>query len=231
MRALIIFTLLLLNQMSIAQDQKTTTSTDASSTQAAPAATATPTASPEPAAAAPQASVEAEEEAPQAEPLKTGLLFNTNFTMTSRKLDMNDAPIGEYRATQLDTKVGYVFNFGLFAGAQLNYALGSTARTGPDTDSTAYSVGPTIGYSCSMTGLFLSATYHLLGVTDFSGVGKYEKANGYQIDLGYPMKVSESLKLGPQLTLKRIDLEDGTNGLADTKVKELTPYFGLWLYF
>lgn len=224
MRALIIFTLLMLNQMSMAQDQKTTTTpTPTAATPAAPATT-------EP-AAAPQASVEAEEEEPKAEPLKTGVLLNTNFTMTSRKLDMNDAPIGEYRATQLDTKVGYVFNFGLFAGAQLNYAIGSSATTGADTDSTAYSVGPTIGYSCSMTGLFVSATYHLLGVTDFSGLGKYEKANGYQIDLGYPMKINESLKLGPLLTLKRIDLEDGTNGLADTEVKELTPYFGLWLYF
>ncbi|MBY0385372.1 hypothetical protein K2X05_09455 [bacterium] len=220
MRALIIFTLLLLNQISMAQDQKAATPTTT------PAPTTT-----EAAPVDPPASVEATEEAPKVEPLKTGVLLNTNFTMASRKVDLSDAPIGKFRTTQLDTKVGYVFNFGLFAGAQLNYALGSTAGSGLDVDSTAYSVGPTIGYSCSTTGLFLTATYHLLGVTDFSGVGKYEKTNGYQIDLGYPMKINESLKLGPQLTLKRIDLKDGTGGLADTKIKELTPYFGLWLYF
>jgi hypothetical protein len=46
-----------------------------------------------------------------------------------------------------------------------------------------------------------------------------------------PVKVSENVQLGPQLSLKRIDLKDGTNALADTEIKELTPYFGLWLYF
>lgn len=169
---------------------------------------------------------------PAKEPLKTGYLFNPNLTITSRKLEMNDQPVGQYRAAQIDAKAGYVFKSGLFAGAQINHAIGSVSgATTTDQDSTYFSVGPTVGYSCSMTGLFLSATYHVFGSENRSGAGKYEKVNGYQIDLGYPMKVNENFKVGPQLSLKRIDLEDGTNGLADEKIKELTPYFGLWLYF
>ena len=51
------------------------------------------------------------------------------------------------------------------------------------------------------------------------------------IDLAYPMTLSDSLKIGPQLSLKRLNLEDDTTGRPDDKLKELTPYFGLWLYF
>ena len=169
------------------------------------------------------------------EPIKKGFLINPNFTVASRKLDDNNGqPNGKVRTVQLDTKLGYVFDFGLFAGAQFNYGFGSmrdSVNLPTETDITSYYAGPTIGYSCNYTGLFLSATYHALGTYDMTGIGKYEKATGYQIDLGYPVKVSENVQLGPQLSLKRIDLKDGTNALADTKVKELTPYFGLWLYF
>jgi hypothetical protein len=224
MRALIIFTVVLLNQLSYAQDSKATAAT--------PATTAPAQA--EPVATQPAAVETQEEEAePAKEPMKTGFVINPNFTLASRKLEQESQPQGKMREARLDTKVGYVFDFGLFAGAQLNYATGSLS--GPastqDADTTSYLAGPTLGYSCSLTGLFLSATYHVAGSTNITGSGKYEKATGYQIDLGYPMKVSDSVKFGPQLTYRNIDLEDGTGGLTNDEIKELTPYFGLWLYF
>ncbi len=227
MRALIIITLFFWNSLCLAADTAATPAT-----QTAPQPEASP-AAPAPVAPVATGSLESDEELePAKEPLKTGFLFNPNLTITSRKLEMNDQPIGQYRAAQIDAKVGYVFGSGLFAGAQINHAIGSVSgATTTDQDSTFFSVGPTVGYSCSVTGMFLSATYHAFGSNNLSGAGKYEKVNGYQIDLGYPMKVSDNFKVGPQLSLKRIDLEDGTNGLADEKIKELTPYFGLWLYF
>jgi hypothetical protein len=211
MRALIIFSLMLLGFSALAQEQT------------APAPTAP---------AEPLPSVQADEMPAPKEPIKTGFLLSPTITMTSRKLDMTEQSLGKMRETQINTKAGYVFDFGLFAGAQLNYALGSysTAGATSDQDTTAYSVGPTVGYSDVHTGLFVAATYHVAGRSDI-GTGKYEKVMGYQIDLGYPMTINENVKLGPQLTLKRIDLEDGTNGIPDNKIKELTPYFGLWLYF
>lgn len=167
------------------------------------------------------------------EPIKKGFLINPNFTVASRKLeDGQGQPQGKVRTFQLDSKVGYVFDFGLYTGLQLNYGFGSSNNgAAADTDTTSYYAGPSIGYSCNYTGLFLTATYIATGSYDLTGVGKYEKATGYQIDLGYPVKVSENVQVGPQLSLKRIDLKDGTNALADTEIKELTPYFGLWLYF
>jgi hypothetical protein len=208
MRALIIITLLLLGQISFAQD---TNAQDQ---------------------AVPQSTAETTDETPSSEPLKTGFVFNPNVTMTSRKLDQDDQSVGKNRHVQLDSKLGYVFDSGLFAGAQINYSIGSESLGGAaDTDISTYYFGPTIGYSCNWTGLFLTATYHLNGSSTETGRGKFEKINGYQIDIGYPMKLNENLKLGPQVSIKRLDLEDGTTGLANDEINELTPYFGLWLYF
>ncbi len=193
--------------------------TDQSVVPGADAVTALPTADDEPVA--------------QRDPIKKGFLLNPGLTVASRKLEDNQGqPQGKVRTFQIDSKVGYVFESGLFTGVQLNYGFGSQKMgAAAETDITTYYAGPTIGYNWNYTGLFLTATYHVTGSYDMSGVGKYEKATGYQIDLGYPVKVSENVQLGPQLSLKRIDLKDGTNALADTEIKELTPYFGLWLYF
>lgn len=225
MRALIIFTVLLLNQTSFGQDTST-----APAATAAPQTSSTPEIQPVPSTS----DIEEEAAAPK-EPIRSGFLLNPNFTMASRKLDFDPTQEGgKFRTVQLDTKVGYVFDFGLFAGAQINYAVGNAQTNGSggtDTDTNSYTAGPTIGYNCNLTGLFLTATYHMVGSTNITGAGKYTKATGYQIDLGYPMKINDNVKLGPQLSLKRIDLEEGSAGLADTEIKELTPYFGLWLYF
>lgn len=176
--------------------------------------------------------VETEQVEPVAQPLQTGLFFNPNFTISSRKLDLQDAQVGKARNAQFDSKIGYIFDFGLFAGVQGNFSVGSASfGTNIDTDTTTYFMGPTVGYSCSWTGLFLSATYHIFGSSDWDTLGKYDKVEGLQIDIGYPMMLSEKVKVGPQISIKNLDLKEGSTGLADNKIKELTPYFGLWLYF
>ena len=185
MRTLIILTVLLLNQLTLAQDQTPVVDNQND-----------------------KQSLVAQEPEVAATPRKTGFVFNPNITLTSRKLEFNDQQVGKSRAVQLDSKVGYVFDFGLFAGAQLNYTIGSQSAGGAaDTDVSTHYAGPTIGYSSESTGLFITATYHLIGSSTLTSLGKYEKVHGLQIDLAYPMTISESLKLGPQLTMKRLNLE------------------------
>lgn len=222
MRAILVLTLMSLFMVSGAHAQTPQPAAPATAPATAPVA--------DPATPLPSAD---DEPVVPREPIKKGFLLNPNFTVAGRKLeDNNGNPQGKVRSVQIDSKVGYVFDFGLFTGAQFNYALGSTNNgAASDTDTSFYSVGPTIGYSCNYTGLFLSATYHAVGNYDLSAAGKYDKVTGFQIDLGYPVKVSENVQLGPQLSLKRLDLKDGTNGLVNSEIKELTPYFGLWLYF
>ncbi len=206
MRALIILTLLLLTQFTMAQDQTPVVEN--------------------------QNLTETQEPEVTVAPRNTGFVFNPTVTLTSRKLEFNDQQVGKMRVVQFDSKVGYVFNFGLFAGAQLNYTTGSMSSGGAaDTDVSTHYAGPTVGYSSESTGFFVSATYHLLGSSTMAGLGKYEKIQGLQVDIAYPMTVNENLKFGPQVSIKHLDLKEGTSGLADDKFKEVTPYFGLWLYF
>ncbi len=230
MRAIIVLTLFSLTLITESLAQTAQPAADKTPSTTQPTATGvTPTA--EPATELPSAD---DEPAVVREPVKSGFVFNPNITLASRKLeDNNGQPNGKVRTLQMDSKVGYVFDFGLFAGAQFNYGVGSARPNGAatDVDTNYYTAGPSLGYSCKYTGLFLTATYHLVGSYDQGTGGKYEKTTGYQIDLGYPVKVSENVQLGPQLSLKRIDLKDNTNAAPDRDIKELTPYFGLWLYF
>ncbi len=234
MRAILVLTLMSLTLISktFAQTPAQPAAVKAAETPSTPQPAAAPTVAPvaDPVTELPTAD---EEPVARREPIKKGFVVNPNFTVASRKLeDGQGQPQGKVRTFQLDSKLGYVFDFGLFTGVQLNYGFGSgSTGTAPDNDLTTYYAGPSIGYSWEYTGLFLSATYIATGSYDTTGVGKYEKATGYQIDIGYPVKVTENVQVGPQLSLKRIDLKDGKNALADTEIKELTPYFGLWLYF
>lgn len=158
------------------------------------------------------------------------VVINPNLTYFSRNLEQttgSNLVNDKVNVLTIDTKAGYLFNYGLFVGGQVAFETGKSGGT----DLTNYFFGPTVGYSCDVTGLFLTATYHLLGKSDLDAAGEYSKVTGLQIDVGYPLVLTETMKFGPQLSWKNLDLKDGSNGLADNKLKQLTPYFGLWLYF
>lgn len=161
-----------------------------------------------------------------------GVILNPNVTYFSRDLvDPNaGSPTAELNALILDIKSGYVFDFGLFAGLQGSYNIGENAGT----DLNSYQLGPSVGYyDVKHTGLFITATYHLLGMYEQeTGATKteFDKITGLQIDLAYPMELTDSIKLGPQLSYKRLKHED-SDTRVDRSTKELTPYFGLWFFF
>ncbi|MBY0314801.1 MAG: hypothetical protein K2Q26_04745 [Bdellovibrionales bacterium] len=157
-------------------------------------------------------------------------VVNPSLTYFSRKLEQtagNNQIAGKLNVLTADVKGGYIFDYGLFVGVQAVYETGS----GSGNDMTNYFVGPSVGYLSDDTGIFITATYHVVGTSDMDAAGKYGKAQGLQIDLGYPMMITEEIKFGPQLSYKAIKYTDGDAGLADNTTKQLTPYFGLWLFF
>ncbi len=158
------------------------------------------------------------------------VLINPNLTYFSRKLEQtagNNQTAGKIDMLTIDAKAGYIFDFGLFVGGQVAYEMGKSGGN----DVTNYNVGPSVGYLSDDTGFFVSATYHLLGMSDLDAGGKYDKGQGLQIDLAYPMPITDSLKFGPQISYKSIKYTDNDAGAADVTTKQLTPYFGLWYFF
>lgn len=173
------------------------------------------------------ASITAEDETPMIADLrmKPGVLTNFGITYFGRKLE--EAGVSdEFNTIVGELRAGYNFNFGLFAGATAHYDTGKAAG---QTVATYYG-GPTIGYSSSMTGIFVAATYHLIGKQDLDALGEYDKVSGLQIDVAYPMMLTESLKFGPQLSYRSMKSSD-SDTLAENKTKELVPFMGLWFIF
>jgi hypothetical protein len=211
---------------------------------AAPAAPAAPAAAEAPAATVPvttdaaatttPSDVTMDEEAPAVSAdlsLPQGVMTNLGLTYFSRDLNETvNSNIGTDADVSLFTselKVGYIFDFGLFAGATMHYDMGKASG---QSITTQYA-GPTIGYSCSYTGFLAMATYHLIGTADFDTAGKYDQVNGLQIDISYPMSITEKLKFGPQLTWRDMEQTEGDNALPDDKTKELVPFMGVWYIF
>lgn len=158
-----------------------------------------------------------------------GIVINPSLTYASRDIEDTGANIGKMDTLIIDLKSGYLFSFGLFAGLQAVHYSGSTGGS----DLSAYQVGPSIGYTHPDVGLFFSATYHLFGSFELEGVttSEWDKVSGVQVDIGYPVAITDMISFGPQLSYKNIKHEDDDNVLADFKTRELTPYFGLWIQF
>lgn len=159
------------------------------------------------------------------------VVVNPNVTYFSRNLDQTTGAnqvSNKLNVLTVDGKAGYIFDFGLFVGGQAVFEAGSISGS---SNIRNYFMGPSVGYSCDITGLFITATYHVLGASDLGSYGEYSKSSGLQIDLGYPMELTENIKFGPQISWKSIKNTNGTNGLADTTTKQFTPYFGMWFYF
>lgn len=175
--------------------------------------------------------------APTDRALPSGILTNLGVTYFSRTLDetVNASIATDDRINVLagELKVGYVFNFGLFAGATMHYDSGKATRAsalGGASVKNTYA-GPTVGYTDSYTGILATATYHVYGTSDIDTLGKYDKVNGFQFDVSYPMSITEKLKFGPQLTWRDLEQTEGDAGLGDNKTKELVPFMGVWYIF
>ncbi len=163
--------------------------------------------------------------------LPQGAMVNLGVTYFSREIDETVNAIvstkGEFNSAVAELKGGYIFDFGLFAGLTAHYDTGKAAG---QTISTYYA-GPTVGYSDSYTGILINATYHLIGVADYDAAGKFDAVQGVQIDLSYPMAISDSLKFGPQLSWRKMSQKDSDTGAADIETKELMPFMGIWYIF
>lgn len=104
-------------------------------------------------------------------------------------------------AAQLEFRLGYTFDFGLFVGGF--YTLGSEKFL---EDASEYYIGPMIGYEYK--GIYGLLGYILAGEQDLKSGGiKYTSATGIQATLGYRMLVAEDVYLGPELTLRDVSFD------------------------
>lgn len=221
MKLVTVLSVLLFSSYLVAQNTATE-ATQTSTTDAAPAQTQ----STEPNADAITAEVLAEANVPAKDlRLQEGVLVNLGLTYFGRKIE-DAGTTNDVNTLNSELRAGYNLNFGLFAGVTGHYdtgkSLGETV--------TRYMVGPTVGYSCSYTGLFAAATYYVFGNQDGKSLGEYEKIEGLQLDLAYPLEITSQLKFGPQLTYRSLEASD-SDTLADNKTKELVPFMGLWYIF
>jgi hypothetical protein len=155
-----------------------------------------------------------------------GITIAPSLSYYSRKITETSALVGEVSTLIVDSKFGYAFNSGLFVGVQANY---ETGKSGND-DVSGYSAGPTVGYSDDYTGIFVTATYHLVGKMDYGVAGKYDKVRGLQIDLAYPLAITDKIRFGPQLSWKSLKYSDG-GALDDADAKGVVPSATLWINF
>lgn len=208
----------------------TTTSTDiATPATTTPAlGTATPSATTDASAPTLDPSLEtAEEVVPKIDlKLNSGIMTNLGLTYYSRDLSEESTIDSKFNSLNAEFRAGYIFDFGLFAGLTGHY---DTGKANNNTVATMYA-GPTVGYTCNYTGLFAAATYYVFGNSDLDAAGEYDKVNGFQIDVAYPMSINESLKFGPQLSYRSMKASE-SDTLADSKTKELVPFMGLWYIF
>jgi len=157
--------------------------------------------------------------------------------MFKRKVEQDGATAtpgqieGDASGLDLEVKGGYVFDFGLFAGLHVLYQTGKQSSVLGSANVKTFTAGPSVGYHEKNTNLLLTATYHLVGNTDLDSAGKYDSARGLQVDLLYPIQLTEKINIGPQITWRGIKETDGSTGLADTKTKEFVPSVTAWFYF
>ncbi|MBY0385373.1 hypothetical protein K2X05_09460 [bacterium] len=106
--------------------------------------------------------------------------------------------------SQLELRVGYKFDFGLYLGGFYNVV--SQKYLKPETSSD-YFLGLQAGYEYH--GLYGLAGYVLDGDQDMdSGGTKYSGATGLQVTLGYRLPVMEDVYLGPEITYRKVSFKD-----------------------
>lgn len=158
-----------------------------------------------------------------------GFIFSPSFSF----LESEDTDLGDYsRGSDIDIRLGYQFKFGFYIGAL--YSLSDQEFDDFSLGNSGFLAGPTVGLTTK--GMYLFVTGIVVGDRDLNtGLVKYTRARGLQIDLGYAARLSKNFRLGPQLTYKTIEYQNAEfSGIAsptDYNWDAFTPYITLWLQF
>lgn len=135
----------------------------------------------------------------------------------------------EATTTQLELRLGYAFDFGLFVGGF--YSLGSDKFL---EHTNQYYLGPMVGYQYK--GAYVLASYILTGEQDLSSGGvKYSGTTGYQGTIGYRMEIAKDVFLGPELTMRTVEFENrevqGIAAPGNRKDTHILPSFAFLFKF
>lgn len=104
--------------------------------------------------------------------------------------------------TQLELRLGYSFDFGLYLGGM--YSLASDRFLD---HTNHYYLGPQVGYEYG--GAYVLATYILTGEQDLASGGvKYSGTTGYQATVGYRIAVAEDIYLAPEFTYRTVEFDN-----------------------
>lgn len=105
----------------------------------------------------------------------------------------------EASASQVELRMGYKWDFGLYVGGFYNLA---STRYIEHVDQ--YFLGVHVGYS--WRGIYGLAGYAVTGEQDFASGGvKYSRPNAYSLTAGYRMEVTEGVYLGPEFTWRQVE--------------------------
>ncbi len=107
----------------------------------------------------------------------------------------------ENTASQLNLRMGYTFDFGLFVGGF--YTLSANKFID---DSDEYLLGPMIGYEWK--GLYGQVGYIVNSDSDMKSGGiKYSSGTGYTATVGYRLAIAEDTMIGPEVTYRTTEYD------------------------
>lgn len=157
-------------------------------------------------------------------------IVNPSMTYHQRSIDDTGVSLGQVDTLYLDIQTGWLMKeHGLFLGWTAGFTTGQSGLG----DTQSYQMGPTVGYTSDDIGFFVTLTYHLLGLFEIRPDGsdnQYERLSGLQVNLGYPVAITDTLSLGPQLIYRNLDHNNITNA-SKRDTEELSPYLALWFQF
>lgn len=165
---------------------------------------------------------------------QAAILFTPSLSFVEQKADdTTDAnPESNANMTLIDLRLGYTFDFGLYIGGL--YSIHDQALLTSGEDSSDSYFGPSVGYYYK--GLLVVFSYYLYGEKDLAnGSGKMQGVNGYQLDVGYSVPVTDTIHVGPQLTYHTIKFDEISSGVGSNTINYefsgISPYFNVTFIF